>query len=227
MVYIGLLILFAGLITGTSSLLRHKKISRTAIIITLAGFGIAAAFAPPPPKEAEVKTISTPRPTMARQDITIPRDPAPPVAKCSSWQHETTPDDVSQKPIETDTLMSDTMHNLGFPYSGGTTARLILRHHPRYGNDILFGINKGQLICAPYEGCAVTVRFDNDKPVRVHANIPADYDTTTLFLHGNVMNKIKHAKMIVVEATFYQEGERAFVFKTDEPLAKVVRGEKI
>jgi hypothetical protein len=77
-----------------------------------------------------------------------------------------------------------------------------------------FSITKGQLLCTSYEGCQVSVRFDDKKPFKVHANEPEDHSNTVLFLGGydKLVKEIKNSKKMIVEATFYQNGARAFEF---------------
>lgn len=131
-----------------------------------------------------------------------------------NWVYSESIDTVSGKAVKYATATSHTTHHFSPPYQGGTGATLQFRKHPRFGKDVIFDINKGQLICSAGEGCAVTLRIDDSKPFQVHANGPEDYSSTTLFLSGyqNLLGKIKNGKKLVVAANFYQEGQPAFEF---------------
>ena len=41
------------------------------------------------------------------------------------------------------------------PYDGDQYGRLTLRIDPKYGKDVIFSIQRGQLLCASYEGSPV------------------------------------------------------------------------
>lgn len=104
--------------------------------------------------------------------------------------------------------------NLGFPYSGIQNAQLTLRTHPVYGKDLIFSIDKGQLICRSYRGCEVLVRFDDGQPVKYSASPPSDHSTETLFIrnYSGFAGKMLKAKRVVIGVNIYQNGTEAFEF---------------
>lgn len=106
---------------------------------------------------------------------------------------------------------------LSSPYSSETQAELILRKHPRYGNDVIFSVSSGQLICGISDGCNVLVRFDDKPPREVRAGEPSDHSNDTLFLLGykQLSKSIKESKRMIVEVTFFQDGSRHFEFNTE------------
>lgn len=129
------------------------------------------------------------------------------------WDYDNSKDTVSGKDIKRAVVHSNNSFEMDFPYQGGTTGSLIIRKHPRYGKDVIFSINKGQLLC-DIGGCQVSVRFDDKKPYKVHVNEPEDHSNTVLFLSGydKLVKEIKNSKKMIVEATFYQNGAKAFEF---------------
>lgn len=122
-------------------------------------------------------------------------------------------DEMSGKPTKRASLKSQNTHDLGFPYQGGTYGEIVVRQSPRFGNDIFFEINSGQLLCHS-DDCHVIIKFDEDQPQRIAAKGSSDYRSTVLFLSGykKLVTKIKHSKKVIIEAEFYKEGLRSFEF---------------
>ena len=112
------------------------------------------------------------------------------------------------------TVVSTNQIELGFPYGGPQRASLTLRTHPRHGKDVIFRIEKGQLLCRSYDGCSVLVRFDEDKAVCYRANGPADNSTETLFLsnYSGFAERLLRAKRVRISAEIYQAGAPVFEF---------------
>ena len=112
------------------------------------------------------------------------------------------------------TVVSTNQIELGFPYGGPQRASLTLRTHPRHGKDVIFRIEKGQLLCRSYDGCSVLVRFDEDKAVSYRANGPADNSTETLFLsnYSGFAERLLRAKRVRISAEIYQAGAPVFEF---------------
>jgi hypothetical protein len=142
------------------------------------------------------------------------KDIAPIVA--NTWVYNKDRDSVSNKEGKSAFITSSNVFELGLPYQGGTEGMLMLRKHPRYGNDVIFSINTGQLLCTSLKGCEVSIRFDDNPPIKVKAMEPVDYSNTSLFLHGysSLVKKLKISRKAIVEVTFYQQGNKAFEFNT-------------
>ena len=132
---------------------------------------------------------------------------------CAAWEYENQTDAMGRGGIKTASVTSIQPFTLNFPYKGEQYATLLIRKHPKYGNDVILTIERGQLIC-DYDDCAITVRFDNNKPMRFTANKPADHSTTHFFLEGfsRFVSSAKKAKRLQVEAVFFQQGGRILEF---------------
>jgi hypothetical protein len=104
--------------------------------------------------------------------------------------------------------------NFDFPYSGEQRATLRLRTHPRYGKDVIFSIERGQLPCSSWDGCNVLVRFDDGAPIRYSASGPEDNSNETLFIrgYGGFVARMLKAKAVRISPTVYQQGSPAFEF---------------
>lgn len=172
--------------TGNSSL--HAAAAPSADSATQTA---AAAAASEPPAEA-------------------PQPPRP------DWTYFDQPDQITGKQIHFASVDASEKLDFNFPYSGGSTANLQIRKHPRYGTDVILSIDKGQFVCR-VEGCSVMVRFDDGHATRYSANQPSDYSSTALFISpsSKFIASAKKAKRVVIEASFYQEGNRTIVFQIE------------
>lgn len=131
----------------------------------------------------------------------------------AAWEYEEEADEMGRGSIKAAIVTSTNSFQLDFPYSGEQYARVLIRRHPKHGNDVIFSIARGHLICE-YDDCAVTVRFDNNKPVRFSATKPSDHSTTAFFLGGfnRFVSSAKNAKRMQIEVVFYRQGSRIFNF---------------
>lgn len=132
----------------------------------------------------------------------------------SQWLYNLSDDAMGKGAIHQAEVSSSNTVNFDFPYSGAQRATLTLRTHPRHGKDILFSIEKGQILCHSYEDCSVLVRFDDEKPTNYSAIGAADNSTETIFIrnYSGFVEKMLKAKRVRIAANIYQEGTPAFEF---------------
>jgi TonB family protein len=104
-------------------------------------------------------------------------------------------------------VKSTTSLNLEFPYQGQNSARLTIRTTSK-GSDIIFGINKGQLIC--YQSCLVKIKID-DKPSRsINMVRSADSGVTNIIFVSspsevkNLTRELSTAKKLALEMPIYK-----------------------
>ncbi|MEW7850047.1 hypothetical protein AB2N08_15235 [Massilia aurea] len=144
-----------------------------------------------------------------------PTTPVKPSAESigQQWQYDISEDAMSGKKRYTATVRSSNTASFGFPYSGAQHGTLTLRAQGK-GKDVLFYIERGQILCPSYQGCRALVRFDDEKPIRFAANGPADHSSETIFLsdESSFLNKLKKAKRIRLAVDIYQNGAPAFEF---------------
>jgi hypothetical protein len=139
----------------------------------------------------------------------------PETAAPNTWKYSTNKDDVSGKPFKDATVLSNNTEQLEFPYQGGTVGFITIRNHPRYGKDIIFQVNKGQLSCQ-YNNCYISIRFDDGPVIKNYVTEPADNSHESYFLsnYKKTLAKIQASKKIYVEVTFHSQGSRTFEFNT-------------
>ncbi len=130
------------------------------------------------------------------------------------WSYESSPEGMSGKEVRTASVISTNTINLGFPYGGPQHAVLRFRRHPRWGNDVIFSIEQGQILCSTYGDCKVQVRFDDEKLLRYKGNPPEDNSSESVFIpaFGTFMKKLKNTKVVKVEVSIYQAGNQVFEF---------------
>lgn len=133
-------------------------------------------------------------------------------ASSAAWQYRTETDPMGGA-FQSATTMSTNNLNFSAPYRGPQKATLYLRTHPRKGRDVLVAIEKGQFICN-VSGCTLMVRFDQEKPRRFGAVGPTDHSSTVLFIrdYAGFTKALRAAKVVRIEATFYQEGSQVMEF---------------
>lgn len=134
--------------------------------------------------------------------------PAPP-----SWMYSADTDSMTGKQSLSAVIESTNTVSFSFPYAGAQHALLAIRKHPRYGLDVIFTIERGQFGCS-LDGCPILVRFDDGKPERFTGHEPEDHRTTSVFIApaSRFYSRLKKAKAIRIESSFYQEGQQVFTF---------------
>lgn len=132
----------------------------------------------------------------------------------SQWSYDRSVDAMGKGTVYHASVSSSNTVNFSFPYSGSQPATLTLRTHPRYGKDVIFSIEKGQILCQSYDDCVVLVRFDDGKAVDYSAIGAEDNSTETIFIRNYVrfMEKMLKAKRVRIAANIHQEGAPIFEF---------------
>lgn len=138
----------------------------------------------------------------------------------ADWKYSEELDQMTSKATKHATLASTNSLSLGFPYRGENYGVLQIRQHPKYGLDVIVSVQKGQVLCRSYDGCSVSVRFDDQAPVVFSGVGPADHGSTSVFLRPELrfISLAKKAKRVLVQLSFYQSGEQVLSFETGTPL---------
>lgn len=136
------------------------------------------------------------------------------------WTHTEEKDEMRGGTDTYDFITSDNAVDFGFPYNGGSSLHIVIRHSIKYGTDVYLSINKGQFSGNEYSNDNyVSIKFDNGEIKKYYFNEPSDGSTSTVFLRKEkeLIAKFKTAKNIMIEAPFFQEGRRVFKFNNIEP----------
>jgi len=141
-----------------------------------------------------------------------------PVVPGSQWSYSQDADAMSKGTTYHAAVSSSNTVNFDFPYSGEQHATLNLRVDPRYGKDVIFRIERGQILCHSYEDCTVLVRFDDGKAANYTAVGAADNSTETIFIrnYGRFVENMLKAKRVRISTNIYQEGAPVFEFDVSD-----------
>lgn len=137
-----------------------------------------------------------------------------PVVPGSQWSYSQDADPMSKGIRYSALVLSSNTVNFDFPYSGKQHAMLTLRVDPRYGKDVIFSIEKGQILCHSYEDCMVLVRFDDGEASNYTAVGAADNSTNIIFIrnYGRFVESMLKAKKVRISTNIYHEGAPIFEF---------------
>lgn len=141
-------------------------------------------------------------------------------ANASLWEYTENVDRMSGKKSRTAVAESDNSLSLAFPYQGQNKGQIVIRQHPQYGLDVIFKIDKGQLMCRTYEPCRINVKFGDAKPITFNGTGAADHDSTVAFLSSpqRFIESAQKTQNILVQFTVYNGGTNILEFSFPAPL---------
>jgi hypothetical protein len=185
----------------------------------LAAERVKKTTAPAPPQPQTVASSITPT-DHASKPKSEPSD--------QQWTYDVREDKMTGGATRHAYVLSTNTVNFGSPYAGAQHGRLSLRIDPKYGRDVIFSIERGQLLCRSYEGCDILVRFDEGKPERFSAVGPADNSTETVFIrnYDRFLGKMRKAQIVRISLNVYQEGAPVFEFDVSGFNAMKYSGQK-
>ncbi len=131
------------------------------------------------------------------------------------WVYFSSIDQMTSKEIKSASINSENFVNFSFPYNGNQRGKITIRNHPRHGNEVIFLIEKGQILCRNYEDCNIVVRFGDSPPVQWKAIGPSDSTTTVIFLRNQAefRRRMQSSKEVRIQIPVFQEGNRIFTFE--------------
>lgn len=132
----------------------------------------------------------------------------------AKWTYRTSEDQMTSGVTRTASIRSENTVTFGFPYQGAQQGTLALREHPSFGRDVIFRIERGQIMCRSFDGCEVRVRFGDSQPVTWRARPSADRSSETVFLDGydSFLSRMQGVRTVLIQPQIYQEGSPVFEF---------------
>jgi TonB family protein len=130
------------------------------------------------------------------------------------WSYRSAPDKLRGGVELWACRLSSNAVRLGFPYAT-QPLQLCLRSGQGSDLDIYLDLPRGgQFECLGSDGCDVQASFDGAAPETIGASTPDDGSDDTIFLsdEASVLAKLKAAKRVVFEITFYQAGDQQLIF---------------
>ncbi len=136
----------------------------------------------------------------------------------TAWEYSQEKDEMRDATTYYATNDSTNTANFGFPY-GTSKAEIILRKSPKFGNDVMFSIHSGQFNSC-FDGCKITVKFDNQKLENYSMMGTDDGSSDVLFISGSkntkrFVDQLRKSKKVIIEASFFDHGREQFIFETD------------
>ena len=194
--------------------MKKKSSGSGCLTVTLLGivafviFAIASVDSPTTSPTISSVRQTAPSTSPVPVSVPAPREPG------DQWHYYQWTDEMSSNPVYQATVRSENTVNFSFPYSGNQRASLTLRTHPRYGKDLIFKIEKGQILCNSYEECDVLVRFDEAPAVKYQAIGPSDNSSESVFIraYSTFAGNMLKAETVRISAPIYNEGNPTFTF---------------
>lgn len=111
-------------------------------------------------------------------------------------------------------VVSTNTVEFSFPYQRPQHGTLVLRDTPRFGKDVMFSIERGQILCRSYEDCSILVRFDDRDPLTFNAAGASDGSSETIFIrnHPRFLREMQRAKQVRISVEVYRQGAPTFEF---------------
>ena len=133
------------------------------------------------------------------------------VPDVSYWQYSQDQDEMTNKIERYASLGAYNVLNFDYPYKDGGYSTLGIKNTGR-GNQVYLKIAKGQFMSS-YNN-SVRLKFDESPAITMDYSGTADGDPTVIFLDNPnfVINKLKKAEELKVEATFYNQGSQIMKF---------------
>lgn len=192
--------------------------------------GAAAAFvgmmivAPTPPPTSDTDAKSVPVSAAAPMDegskAPMAASPTTGVGEAeplpaSKWQYSENKDEMRGTTSRYASLTSENEIDMDFPY-GSTAASLMVRKSPEDGLNVMFRVDKGQVLCNSFSNTFLSVKFDDGPVQRFECTDASDGSSETAFFtsESRMLNGVKKAKRTMVEAEFFQKGRQQFVFES-------------
>lgn len=100
---------------------------------------------------------------------------------------------------------------LRFPYEGSHGV-IILRISPKYGQDAIIGVDRGQILC--HDGCTLNLKFD-DGPIEKWGFTEAAGGSSDIVFanqYKKFVDRVLVSKKLMVEAEFFDQGTLVMKF---------------
>lgn len=199
-----------GVIKPYTSKLNRKHFGAIALVAFIL-VGVTA-----PKKEGEKEQASTP----AKESPALAADAgqavaAAPAEPTSKWQYSEDNDAMRGTTTKYAQVQSENTVDLDFPY-GVVNGQIIVRKRPKDGLNVMFSVDKGQILCHSYGDDHISVKFDDGPVKRYSCTGTSDGSSETSFIENasGFLSGLKKAKRTIIEAEFFQKGNQQFTFET-------------
>lgn len=148
------------------------------------------------------------------QNISLVEDSKP----LTNWTYQESVDEMRGETTYLAINKSLNTAELAFPYGADVELNIVLRDDAKYGEDVFFGVNKGQLFCS-YQDCYISIKFDDGPVQKLATNEASGGHSESLFLAEGIsafVEKLKESETVMIEVNFYDHGTEQFKFDVSE-----------
>ena len=141
--------------------------------------------------------------------------------KGTTWEISTEKDEMYNSTSVWATLTSNNTSNFTNSINGDTYLKLVVRYTKKFGTDVYLKVETGQFFGSDYYGTDhINVKFDDGAVRKYKFNESSDGASDIIFISKakDFLSHLKKAKVILIEAPFYDEGIQRFHFDVDFPL---------
>lgn len=167
-------------------------------------------------KQAQATTESATESTT--EDKSVAEDLA---KKGTTWEISTEKDEMYNSTSVWASLESNNTSNFTNSINGDTYLKLVVRYTKKFGTDVYLKVETGQFFGSDYYGTDhINVKFDDGAVRKYKFNESSDGASDIIFISKakDFLSHLKKAKVIFIEAPFYDEGIQRFHFDVDFPL---------
>lgn len=178
-------------------------------LITILGLFACSAPDSKTSTKDTVATDTTTKSTNSEETAVKPEEAS------SKWTFTEEEDKMTSKKSYFATIDANEELQFDFPYDGGSTASLLIRNK-RGENNVMLQVSKGQFV-AGVDGATLKIRMDNGPAQAYSASEASDGSSNVLFIESanKFIKKLKTAKKVLIEAEFYDAGNRVMEFDVD------------
>lgn len=147
--------------------------------------------------------------TYKKANGTEPQVPPQSTKPMQNWWYAQSYDGMRKASTTKATVDGDEILEFAAPYEGGSKLTLTIRQQPSDGLTAYLTVTKGQIIC-PHPNREIAISLDRGPIQHLKCQEPGDGSRDTLFLlpASRVLNLIRKAQKLTVEAEYFHEGAR-------------------
>lgn len=141
--------------------------------------------------------------------------------KGTAWDISTEKDEMYNSTSVWASLTSNNTSQFANSIRGDTYLKLVVRHTKKFGTDVYLQVETGQFFGSEYYGTDhINVKFDDGAVRKYKFSESSDGSSDVIFIEKaqDFISHLKKAKVILIEAPFYNEGVQRFTFYVDFPL---------
>lgn len=130
----------------------------------------------------------------------------------SQWQYSDLKDEMRKTKTDTALLSSDTIHELKFPYNGGSKLGIIL-YKRKNDIDVVVSLSKGAMLLT-YNDSKIDVKFDDGEVISYVVSRPNSGVNNAGVVYNNkdFLKRLRKAQQVIIEVPIYEMGGLQFTF---------------